>query len=233
MTISIALVGDFDPQRVIAHKAIPLALELGNSILGSKITWKWVATQEIQKHSLNEFHGIWVVPGSPYQNMEGVLDVIRYARENHKPFLGTCGGFQHALIEYARNVCGISTANHAETHAKGEALIVSPLSCSLIGEKGGITFTPGSALFSILGHTSELEEYHCNYGLNPDWRAQLEESGLEFTGFDSAGEVRAFELPTHPFYIGTLFQPERVALQGKPHPLVTTFMNATLSEKAL
>jgi len=73
-----------------------------------------------------------VRPASPYTSMEGALDAIRYARESRRPFLGTCGGFQHAVIEYARNVCGLRDASHAETHPTAPILVVSPLSCPLV-----------------------------------------------------------------------------------------------------
>ncbi len=229
MTLPIALVGDYDAQNIIAHKAIPRALEFANSSLGTNVSWHWINTATIKKDvasQLSEFSAIWVVPGSPYVNMEGVIDIIAHARITNKPFLGTCGGFQHALIEYARHVCRIQEADHAETNGEGTALIVSPLSCSLVGKAGQITVTPGSILHSILGETSDREEYHCNYGLNAEWRDRLESAGMHFTGFDNSGDVRAFELPTHPFFIGTLFQPERAALQGKNHPLVTAFLKS-------
>lgn len=232
MTASIALVGDFNDQLVVAHKAIPRALEFSNSALGANITWTWINTITIQndvEHQLKDYAGIWVVPGSPYENMDGVLNVIRYAREARKPFLGTCGGFQHALIEYARNACGIQDAEHAETNEDSTAHIVSPLSCSLVGKTGQIVFIPGSRLHSLLGDRTDLEEYHCSYGLNPKWRELLESSGMNFTGFDTSGDVRAFELPDHPFFIGALFQPERSALHDKKHPLVIAFVSAALN----
>lgn len=229
MAKTIALVGDLNDQLVLAHKAIPLALEISNSIMAADITWKWINTSLIKKdaaESLSEFSAIWVVPGSPYENMDGVLGAIRYARETGKPFLGTCGGFQHALVEHARNVCCVLTADHAETSEDGADLIVSALSCSLLGQSGQITYTPGSILYSIMGENPEPEAYHCSYGLNPQWRGRLENAGMQFTGFDSAGDVRAFELPDHPFFIGTLFQPEQTALQSKRHNLVTAFIDA-------
>jgi len=231
MTLPIALVGDYDEEHVVAHKAIPRALEFANSSLGTNIPWKWINTTTLKKdiaNQMDEFSAIWVVPGSPYQNMEGVIEAIRYARETGKPFLATCGGFQHALIEYARHVCGVQEADHAETNGDGTSLIVSPLSCSLVGKAGKITVIPGSILHSILGDTSEREEYHCNYGLNAEWRDRLEKAAMHFTGFDSAGDVRACELSLHPFFIGTLFQPERAALQGKHHPLVAAFVSAVV-----
>ena len=71
-----------------------------------------------------------------------------------------------------------------------------------------------------------MKGFHCNFGLNPEWRTVLETAGLCFTGFDAVGEVRAFELPDHRFFVGTLFQPERAALRGDRSPLITAFLEA-------
>src|SRR5215471_8328348 len=108
MRIDVALVGDRS-ELVRAHAAIPLALHRFD------VTHTWVPTNTIvDGEEMRAFDAVWVVPGSPYRSMDGALAAIRYARENGLPFLGTCGGFQHALIEYARNVCGMSDAAHAE-----------------------------------------------------------------------------------------------------------------------
>lgn len=160
--------------------------------------------------------------------MNGALTAIQFARENNRPFLGTCGGFQHALIEYARNVCKLVAADHAESNPGCRTLIVTPLSCSLVGKTGQISFTPGSQLHEIFKGKDTTEAYHCNYGLNPEWKDQFEQAGIHFTGFDSENQVRAFELPSHPFFIGTLFQPERSVLNKQQHPLITAFIEKIL-----
>lgn len=227
MSISIALVGDYN-ERVIAHTAIPLALKLASTALDAKVDWSWIETTAIRNdpNNLAEFTAIWVVPGSPYKNMDGALTAIRFARETYRPFLGTCGGFQHALIECARNVCGIHDATHAETDPNSNSLVVTSLLCSLVGKNGHISFTLGSQLYTIFKGQETNEEYHCNYGLNPEWKTRLEKGGIHFTGFDTEDQVRAFELNTHPFFIGTLFQPERSALRGEQHPLIKAFIEA-------
>lgn len=228
MTKSIALVGDYN-KNILAHLAIPQALEFARKFLNTDITWSWIETAAIRKEDtsrLAEFSAIWVVPGSPYAHMDGALSAIRFARETGRPFLGTCGGFQHALIEYARNVCDEPHADHAETNSESTALVITPLSCSLVEKTGQILFFPGSRLHSVFGGQPTMEGYHCNYGLNSQWKQRLESAGLRFTGLDTTGEVRAFELPGHPFFVGTLFQPERSAFQGKQHPLIRTFVES-------
>ena len=230
MSISkIGLIGDYS-DKVVAHRAIPLALELAVKHHETKVTWEWIPTAALTAdvNELHKFSAIWVTPGSPYANMEGVLQAIRFAREAKKPLLGTCGGFQHALIEYARNVCQIPGADHAETSPEKSSLIVTPLTCSLREKTGTINFLEGSQLYKIFEGKSTEEGYHCNYGLNAQWKSKLEKSGLHFTGFDPDSEVRAFELPSHPFFIGVLFQPERSALQGRQHPLIQAFVEAAL-----
>ena len=233
MSQIIALVGNYSEQ-VVAHKAIPIAIDLANKALGTNLTWSWIETETIREETINNlaaFSAIWAVPGSPYRSMEGAIRAIQFSRENNKPFLGTCGGFQHAIIEYARNVCGSPHANHAETSPNSDTLVVIPLVCSLVGETGQISFTPGSFLNTLFEGQSTTEEYHCNYGLNNEWKNRLESAGLCFSGFDHKKEIRAFELPTHPFFIGTLFQPERSALKNQTHPLITAFIKKASSHK--
>jgi CTP synthase (UTP-ammonia lyase) len=227
----IALVGERDPQKP-AHVAIPRALELARHHLAVRLDWDWVATDRVfnPAKTLDGFAGIWVVPGSPYENMDGALAAIRYAREQGVPFLGTCGGFQHAIIEFARHVAGIRDADHAETNAGGGSLVVTPLSCSLVEASDKITFTPGSRLHGLFAGQPARGEYHCNYGPNPSFRPQLESAGFRFTAFAGNGDIRAGELPSHPFFIGTLFQPERSALRNARHPLIEAFVQAAVHE---
>jgi CTP synthase (UTP-ammonia lyase) len=228
----IALVGDYSP-TVVAHQAIPRALELIKSALRVEFAWRWVRTAEIRDaaRDLAGFAGVWLVPASPYASMDGALQAVRWARENRRPFLGTCGGFQHALIEFARHAAGLATADHAETNPEGDTSVVAPLSCSLVEKIGTVHFAAGSRLRAMYGQDRAVEGYHCNYGLNPAYAEALERHGLHFTARDDAGEVRAFELPEalHPFFIGTLFQPERAALRGEISPVAAAFARAALA----
>jgi CTP synthase (UTP-ammonia lyase) len=226
---TIALVGDYSPD-VMAHRAIPVALELARASVGADIAWQWVHTREIG-HAARDFapySAMWVVPASPYENMAGVLAAIQFAREAKRPFLGTCGGFQHAVIEFARNVAGVASADHAETNPSGTALVVTPLTCSLVEKTDEVRFAGGSRLGEIYGGGTSREGYHCSYGINANHRAALERAGLAFTAFDASDEIRGAELPVsvHPFYIGTLFQPERAALRGEVPPLVRALVMA-------
>ncbi len=226
----IALVGDFS-DRHLAHRAIPRALELARERTEVELSWDWVATRRIGEASrdLAGFSAVWLVPATPYENMQGALDAVRWARETGRPLLGTCGGFQHMVLEIARNVAGIRDAGHAESNPGGSSLVVKPLSCSLMEKTGTVHFAPGSLLAWAYGALEATEGYHCGYGIDPGYRAALEAAGLRFTSWDGAGDIRGAELASLPFFAGVLFQPERAALRGEPPPLVVAFALAAAS----
>ena len=231
--IRVGLIGDYNPD-VPAHRAIPLALALASRHLGaesSEPTWLPTATLATQAEpKLAGFAGLWCVPASPYASMDGALAAIRYARQNGVPFLGTCGGFQHALLEYARNVRGMAEANHAESNPSARVALIARLACSLVEKEDRIVLEEGSRIREIYGRAEIAEPYRCSFGLNPRYEAALGNGHLRFTGRDAGGEVRVFELSDHPFFIGTLFQPERSALQGQAHPLICAYVQALVQE---
>jgi CTP synthase (UTP-ammonia lyase) len=225
----IALVGDYD-ENIVAHRAIPIALNLAVTELRADVSWEWLPSRELQPTAearLEPYAALWCVPGSPYENTQGVIEAIRFARLQKRPFLGTCGGFQHALLEYAQAVWGID-ALHAETNPEAEDPLIAPLVCSLVEVRGGLKFERGSRLRAIYGRDSADEEYHCNYGLNPRYADRLQSGPLKIAARDDEGAVRAVELDAHPFFIGTLFQPERAALRQQTPPLVKAFVRAVV-----
>lgn len=223
--LRIALVGDYNPD-VVAHKAIPLAIDDAAAVLELPLRYDWLATSEIKSaDDLADYDAIWVVPASPYKNAEGAFIAIRHARENSIPFLGTCGGFQHAIIEYARNVMGWRDAAHAETDTEGR-MVIAPLSCSLVEKSDNIELRANTLISRAYGRDSIEEGYHCSYGIASDFARELEQGDLRVTGWDDDGEIRAVELVTHPFLVATLFQHERNALEGRPVPLVHAFLRA-------
>ena len=154
--LRIALVGDYNAD-VIAHQAIPLALDDAAAVLEVPVEYRWIATRDMHSaDSLADFDGIWLVPASPYQNTEGALIAVRYARENSLPFLGTCGGFQHAILEYARNVMGWEDAAHAETDTEGR-MVIAPLTCSLVEKSDTIELRANTLIARAYGRDS-IEE---------------------------------------------------------------------------
>jgi len=250
--LRIGLIGDHDP-TVVAHQAIPRALALAATAVGVAVEPAWLPTEAITGEGLvSGFDGLWCVPASPYRSMEGALAGIGFAREHGRPFLGTCGGFQHALIEYARAVLGWNDAAHAETvpgpitgsvaetaagstlaSAPGIArLVVTPLACELVEASGFVRFSEGTRLAAAYGAAEAAEEYHCRYGLNPAFREALLSGPLRVAAVDAAGEVRAVELEGHPFFVATLFQPERAALAGRVPPIVAALVRAAAAGRA-
>lgn len=223
----IALVGDYDA-RVVAHQAIPRALSLAADAVGARVSWDWLHTSAIGADAgslLLDYAGIWCVPASPYANTSGALAAIRFARESGRAFLGTCGGFQHALLEYAQAIWKLP-AVHAELEPGAVDPLIAPLACSLIDVSEKLYVEAGSRLADIYGAEPAVEAYHCRYGLNPRYEARLREGPLRVCARDAEDSVRAVELAGHPFYFGALFQPERAALVGRTPPLVAAFVAA-------
>ena len=230
--LRIGLIGDYNG-AVTAHRAIPLALELAaTSLRACQVETIWLPTETLAEDvaaRMDGLHGLWCVPASPYASLEGALGGIRFARTKRVPFLGTCGGFQHALIEYARNVRGLAQADHSETNPAAALPLISRLSCSLVEQEGQIFLQAGSRIHQIYDRPEILEMYHCNFGLNPVYEALVATGQLQITGRDRAGEPRVLELNDHPFFIATLFQPERSALRGQVHPLIRAYVQAVNS----
>jgi CTP synthase (UTP-ammonia lyase) len=226
MKVRIALIGDYNPSAK-AHQAIPGALTLacGTDIDGQ---WDWLHTSTLTGEPADQlaaYDGVWCVPASPYANPRGALKAIRFARETGRAFLGTCGGFQHAIMEYAEAAWGVAAA-HAEIDADAVDPVISPLTCGLVEQTGQLYFEPRSRLALIYGTTTASEQYHCRYGLNPRYAERLASGALRIAARDGADEVRAVELDGDQFFIATLFQPERSAFSGRQHPLIRAFVVA-------
>ncbi len=192
---------------------------------------RWIRTDEIVREgvdaTLTGITALWCVPGSPYASTEGALAAIRWAREGNRPFLGTCGGFQHALMEYCANVLG-RAAHHEEMEPGVDGALITKLSCSLAGGTvSRVLAVPGSWYARVAGAADTEEEFSCNYGMAPDFEPLFTGTPLHFVARDLEGQVRAFRLDGHRFFTGTLFQPERRALRGDLHPLVRVFLEQT------
>jgi CTP synthase (UTP-ammonia lyase) len=222
-TTRIGIIGDFNPENrthIFTNNGIQHAAE----VLGTPIESVWLPTD--QPANYGRFEGLLGSPGSPYRSFDGALAGIRYARENKVPFIGTCGGSQHLMIEYARNVMGLADAAHAESDPYASRLFVTPLSCSLVGKTMEVAIQAGSKAAAACQTERSMEAYYCNFGLNPAYQEQLERAGLDITGKDENGEARIVELASHPFFVGTLFVPQARSEPGKPHPLILAFCRA-------
>lgn len=231
VSLRVGLIGDRD-DAVTAHRAIPVALGMAGDALGVSIEPVWVPTETVgDGAALAGFDGLWCVPASPYRDMDGALAAIRVARERQVPFLGTCGGFQHAMLEYARNVLGWHDAEHAETAPGAGRQVIVPLLCSLVEVTDALRLVEGSRLAQAYGATRTSEGYHCSYGLDPGFREAMGDGPLRVNALDEAGDVRGVELDGHPFFVATLFQHERGALQGRLPPPVRAFAQAMIETR--
>jgi CTP synthase (UTP-ammonia lyase) len=216
--IRIALIGDYNPE-VPAHVAIPRALELASNGSARAVEATWMATPLFATKSeeqLSPFDAIWCVPNSPYASMEGALCAIRFARESGRPFLGTCGGFQHAFIEYARNALGFHEADHAESNAAATLPLISRLACPLAPGKGAIRLVPDSQLARIYSRTEIAENYHCNFGLNPRLESMLKTEAERDWTDETAKPARG--TGGHPFSSQPVSASNRRS--GRGHPLI-------------
>jgi CTP synthase (UTP-ammonia lyase) len=224
----IALVGEREPGKA-AHKGIESSIALYGRETGAAPAFRWVPTESITPESaesvLGEATGVWCTPGSPYKSTAGALLAIRHARTGGRAFLGTCGGFQHALIEYARDVLGIP-ASHQELDPDASDPLLIRLPHSLVGTKGTVIATSPERFAAFLGAERSVEEFNCSFGVDRARAAMFAGSPLVFVAHDESGEIRAFRLDGHPFFVGTLFQPERRALGGSLHPVVRSFLDA-------
>lgn len=231
MSVRIGIVGDFDSgyqPHAATNAAISHVVSAGMAVDAS-----WLPTPSLESpDALEGFHGLWVAPGSPYKSLVGALSAIRHAREQSIPLLGTCGGFQHIILEYARHVLGFSDATHAEYDPYASKLFISQLACSLVGRSLPITLEPESLTARMYGVVSITEQYYCNFGVNPDHVSTLRSGPLRIVGSDAEGEVRVVELVGHPFFVGTLFVPQLRSTAEHPHPLILGFVRAAAARLA-
>ena len=221
----IALVGDRSA-NVRAHARIPTVIDALLRRDGIALDAYWIATPDVAACDLGRFDAIWLVPGSPYDSADGAIAAVRTAREQRIPFLGTCGGFQHALLEFARDVCGLPAVENAEVTPEADEHLIVRLECSLKGHEEAVMIVPGTRAAKMSGPGRRTERYHCDYGLNSAYLERLSQGGLSFSGFDDDGQVRIAELPGHPFFVATLFQPELHGDGSQPHPIIVAMAQA-------
>ena len=223
--MKIGLVGDHN-ENVTAHRAIPAALALASRDLSINPEIYWINSEDIPRFDLASFSGLWCIPASPYKSMDNVLRLINFARSEDLPFLGTCGGYQHAALEFARNALGYGHADNGEVNPGAEMPLISALACKLVEVTDQIQLEENSRIASICGSSLISEEYRCGFGVNREYLPIFDGSEMNFTGFDSDGDPRVLEIKKSRFFIGTAFQPERSALRNQSHPIVRAFLQA-------
>lgn len=162
--INIALLGDRSDE-VIAHRAIPLAIQLTADHLNLEVSSEWIHSNDIASHDLSRYQRFWCVPASPYKHTKNIIDAIQFARESGTAFLGTCGGYQHAVLEYAQNVLGYQQAASAENDPNTTLPLINAMFCSLREKPGQIIIKQPSRLYSYYQDAVIEEQYNCGFGL--------------------------------------------------------------------
>ncbi len=209
--------------------------------LSCKINIQWIETTDLKDLSvLDNVDGILVPGGFGVRGTEGKLEVIRYARENNKPFLGLCFGLQLAVIEFARNVCGLKGANSTEIDPGTSHPVIDILpSQQGVQEMGGTmrlgaydaVLKKGTMVYSLYGKEIVRERHRHRYEVNPRYQKILEDAGLVFSGLSKDGNLVEFlELPTHRFFVATQAHPELKSRLESPSPLFYGFVKACIKE---
>jgi CTP synthase (UTP-ammonia lyase) len=221
-TIRVAIIGDKQP-RFVPQEAIEEALNHSAARLGVRVETTWHATTLLNGEALRDANAIWCAPGGPYDSLDGALNGIRCARENNVPFLGTCAGFQHAIIEFARNVLGEEAATHPEYTEGASPLFMDDALCSRVGEQMKLQIIdPQTQAIYQTDHA--VETYYCRFALREEYAPVLEAQGLKVAGVDEG--TRIMRLAGHPFFYMTLFVPQVASRPEHPHPLITAYLTA-------
>lgn len=212
-----------------------------------KVEISWIDSKEFEKNSeklesLREFDGIIVPGGFGSSGVEGKILAIQFVRENNIPYLGLCYGLQLAVIEFARNACGLNGANTTENDPKTKYLVIDflPWQKKLIEEKKyGATMRLGGQLVLIkkgtLAHKlyrkdEAVERFRHRYEVNPEYIEILERNGVVFSGFSSKDQnvMQIMELPNLKYFVSSQFHPEFTSRPLKPNPMFDGFIKASI-----
>ena len=197
-------------------------------------------TKDNVLNKLKGLHGVLVAPGFGERGIEGKIKAVQYAREQGIPFLGICLGMQMAVIEYARNVLGISNANSTEMDENTKEPVINLMETQKeVTKKGGTMrlgawdcdLVPGSLAASIYdGATTISERHRHRFEFNNNYKEVLDSAGLKASGVNAqTALVEIVELPTHPWFVGVQYHPEYKSTVDNPHPLFVHFVKAALA----
>ncbi|KLU59191.1 CTP synthase [Peptococcaceae bacterium CEB3] len=243
LAVEIAIVGKY-VELPDAYLSVAEALRHAGTEHGAKVNIRWINSEEVENGSVEDFlkevAGILVPGGFGNRGIEGKIQSIRYARENKIPFLGICLGMQCAVIEFARNVCGLGGANSTEFDPDTPYPVIDILPEQKdIEDKGG-TMRLGISPAKLIEGTHAYEAYRDEviyerhrhrYEVNNQFRADLEQAGLKFSGTSPDGRlVEITELPDHPWFTASQFHPEFKSRPNRPHPLFRGFIRAALDQ---
>jgi CTP synthase len=239
--VNIAIVGKY-VEYEDSYKSLKEALVHGALAHNLKLQVNWIeaegmeAGQRACAEQLGGYDGILVPGGFGKRGIEGMLQAIRYAREQKVPYFGICLGMQTACIEFARNVCGLADANSSEFDpATPHRVIYKLRELRGVEELGGTMrlgawtckIEPGTLAHRIYGQTEISERHRHRYEFNREYEGTLTAAGLRISGSTPDGTyVEMVELPDHPHFIGCQFHPEFKSKPLEPHPLFKSFVAA-------
>jgi len=242
--VSIAIVGKY-VEYEDSYKSLKEALTHGALAHQLKLRVTWIEAEGLETpdypSQLAGFNGILVPGGFGKRGIEGMLNAIRYARENRVPYFGICLGMQTACIEYARNVCGLHHANSSEFDPSTPHRVIYKLRELTGVEEMGGTMRLGAwdcvmqpdSLAAQAYRTTEISERHRHrYEFNREYEALLSGAGLRITGTTpDATYVEIVEIADHPFFVGCQFHPEFKSKPLEPHPLFSAFIEGSYSAR--
>jgi CTP synthase len=252
--VTIAIVGKYTGLKD-AYKSLIEALSHGGIANKVKVNLDWIESEIFEKEDpspyLEHVNGILVPGGFGHRGAEGKIRAVQFARERGVPYFGICFGMQMAVVEAARNLAGINSANSTEFGATPEP-VVGLLTEWLRGNErerrdaggnlGGTmrlgayqaTLAKGSRVSEIYGATEIFERHRHRYEVNTQYRSQLEEKGMRFSGMSPDGVLpEIIEYPDHPWFVGVQFHPELKSRPFEPHPLFSSFVGAAVEQSRL
>ncbi|MFW5952268.1 MAG: CTP synthase [Gemmatimonadota bacterium] len=242
--VRIAVVGKYTA-LVDAYKSVQEALIHGGIANDVAVEIDWLSSEEFENgeslETMEEYDGILIPGGFGERGIEGMLRVIQWARTNDLPFFGICLGLQTAVIEYARNVCGLSESHSVEFLDE----VQNPVICLMdsqrqVTDMGGTMrlgaypcrLQEGTHAHAAYGTIDISERHRHRYEVNNNYREVLAENGLVFSGLSPDGNlVEVLELPDHPWFVGCQFHPELKSRPMRPHPLFNAFVRADVTRR--
>ncbi len=239
--VNIALVGKY-VELPDAYKSINEAFIHAGAANECKVKVTYIHSEHLTVENaakkLQGYDGILVAPGFGHRGIEGKLEAIRYVRENNIPFFGICLGMQCSVIEFARNVCGLTNAFSVEMDANTPYPVIDIMEGQKeLTQKGGTMrlgsydcdLVKGSNAAKAYGKTHISERHRHRYEFNDAYKKQIEEAGMKITGTNpQTGLAEIVEIPTHKWFVGVQFHPELKSTVATPHPLFVKFVKACL-----
>ena len=244
--VTIAMCGKYT-ELIDSYKSVLEAFVHAGVENNARVNIKWVQTDNIKnkvsaRKAFSDVNGILILPGFGSRGGEGKIRSSQYARENKIPFLGICLGLQCAVIDFARNVCGLKNANSTEFNKNTKYPVIDLMeSQRAIKIKGGTMrlgaydceIKPGTKTYAAYRKKNISERHRHRYEVNNRFRNRLEKYGLIFSGVNSdLGVIEAIEIKDHPWFVAGQFHPELKSRVNKAHPLFREFIRAS-KENAL